>query len=161
MIWKPPWQPLALGVVGAMLAGGLVATSGAAHPPGGSHAPGPLITVYKNASCGCCKKWIEHVRAAGFQVEAHDTAALAAIMDHYGVPKRLAACHTAVVDGYVIEGHVPADIIARLLKERPPIAGIAVPGMPAGSPGMDSPTPARYAIVTFDQAGRTSVYAHR
>jgi hypothetical protein len=160
MLWKPPWQPLALGVAAATLAGGLIARSGAA-TPAAQRAPGPLITVYKNASCGCCKKWIEHVRAAGFQVEAHDTAALAAVMDHYGVPKRLAACHTAVVDGYVIEGHVPADVIARLLKERPPIAGMAVPGMPAGSPGMDSPTPVRYAIITFDQAGRTSVYAHR
>jgi hypothetical protein len=79
----------------------------------------------------------------------------------YAVPKNLTACHTAVAAGYVFEGHVPADVIERLLKERPAVVGLAVPGMPAGSPGMDSPTPAHYDIIAFDRAGKTSVYASR
>jgi len=123
--------------------------------------PRPAITVYKSATCGCCANWVEHVRAAGFQVVVHDTTNLAAIKQRSGVPKHLTSCHTALVDGYVIEGHVPADVILRLLRERPELAGVAVPGMPAGSPGMDSPTPVRYAIMTFDRAGRTAVFAHR
>jgi len=124
-------------------------------------SPGPEISVYKNASCGCCKKWVEHLQAAGFRVTVHDTSTLAGVMERYGVPRKLTACHTAVVDGYVIEGHVPADVIQRLLKERPGIAGVAVPGMPAGSPGMESETPARFYILTFDKNGTTSVYGAR
>ena len=124
-------------------------------------SPGPEIAVYKNASCGCCKKWVEHLQAAGFRVTVHDTSTLAGVMERYGVPRKLTACHTAVVDGYVIEGHVPADVIQRLLKERPGIAGVAVPGMPAGSPGMESETPARFYILTFDKNGTTSVYGAR
>jgi hypothetical protein len=124
-------------------------------------SPGPEISVYKNASCGCCKKWVEHLQAAGFRVTVHDTSNLAGVMERYGVPRKLTACHTAVVDGYVIEGHVPADVIQRLLKERPGIAGVAVPGMPAGSPGMESETPARFYILTFDKNGTTSVYGAR
>ena len=122
---------------------------------------GPEITVYKSPTCGCCKKWVEHLEAAGFRVTVHDTSALAGVMEHYGVPRKLTACHTALVDGYVVEGHVPADVIQRLLKERPAIAGVAVPGMPAGSPGMDSDTPARYYIMTFDKSGATAVYGSR
>lgn len=124
-------------------------------------APGPEITVYKSASCGCCKKWVEHLQAAGFRVTVHDTSALAGVMERYGVPRKLTACHTALVDGYVVEGHVPADVIQRLLKERPAIAGVAVPGMPAGSPGMESDTPAHYYIMTFDKTGATAVYGSR
>ncbi len=148
-------MPVAVGVAALISGGALLARTGAAR------APGPVITVYKSATCGCCTKWVEHVRAAGFQVVVHDTTSLSGIKERYGVPKNLTSCHTAVVDGYVIEGHVPADVIARLLRERPELAGVAVPGMPAGSPGMDSPTPARYAILTFDRAGRTAVFAHR
>jgi hypothetical protein len=124
-------------------------------------SPGLEISVYKNASCGCCKKWVEHLQAAGFRVTVHDTSNLAGVMERYGVPRKLTACHTAVADGYVIEGHVPADVIQRLLKERPGIAGVAVPGMPAGSPGMESETPARFYILTFDKNGTTAVYGAR
>ena len=151
---KTSWLAGMLGVAAATLGGALSVRSEAAAPP-------PVITVYKSATCGCCANWVEHVRAAGFKVIVHDTTNLAAIKEHYGVPKHLTSCHTAVVDGYVIEGHVPADVILRLLRERPELAGVAVPGMPAGSPGMDSPTPVRYAIMTFDRAGRTAVFAHR
>ena len=126
-----------------------------------ARAPGPEVTVYKSPSCGCCKKWVEHLQTAGFRVTVHDTSTLAGVMAQYGVPRKLTACHTAVVDGYVVEGHVPADVIQRLLKERPEIAGVAVPGMPAGAPGMESDTPARYYILTFDKTGTTSVYGAR
>ncbi len=124
-------------------------------------SPGPEVVVYKSPSCGCCKKWVEHVQAAGFRVTVHDTSSLAGVMERYGVPRKLTACHTAIVDGYVVEGHVPADVIQRLLKERPGIAGVAVPGMPAGSPGMESDAPAKYYILTFDKNGTTSVFGSR
>ena len=124
-------------------------------------SPGPEVVVYKSPTCGCCKKWVEHVQAAGFRETVHDTSSLAGVMERYGVPRKLTACHTAIVDGYVVEGHVPADVIQRLLKERPEIAGVAVPGMPAGSPGMDTDMPARYYILTFDKNGTTSVFGAR
>jgi len=144
---KTTWLAVMVGVAAVTLGGALGARSEAVGPP-------PVITIYKSAACGCCANWVEHVRSAGFKVVVHDTTNLAAI-------KHLTSCHTALVDGYVIEGHVPADVILRLLRERPELAGVAVPGMPAGSPGMDSPTPVRYAIMTFDRAGRTGVFAHR
>jgi hypothetical protein len=132
-------------------------------PAAAAPARGPAhqITVFKSPTCGCCRKWVEHLRAAGFQVIAHDTTDLEAVMTRYGVPHTLASCHTAVVEGYVIEGHVPADLIARLLTERPKVAGLAVPGMPANAPGMDMPSPAPYHVLTFDHAGKTAVYATR
>ena len=126
-----------------------------------ARSPGPEVVVYKSASCGCCKKWVEHLQAAGFRVTVRDTTNLSGVAERYGVPHKLSACHTAVVDSYVVEGHVPADVIQRLLKERPGIAGVAVPGMPAGSPGMESDTPAKYYIQTFDKNGATSVYGSR
>jgi len=151
MIGRRHWGALVLAATVAGVGGLAIAAP----------SPGPEISVYKNASCGCCKKWVEHLQAAGFRVTVHDTSNLAGVMEHYGVPRKLTACHTAVVDGYVIEGHVPADVIRRLLKERPGIAGVAVPGMPAGSPGMESETPARFYILTFDKNGTTSVYGAR
>jgi len=151
MIGRRHWGALVLAATVAGVGGLAIAAP----------SPGPEISVYKNASCGCCKKWVEHLQAAGFRVTVHDTSNLAGVMERYGVPRKLTACHTAVVDGYVIEGHVPADVIQRLLKERPGIAGVAVPGMPAGSPGMESETPARFYILTFDKNGTTSVYGAR
>jgi hypothetical protein len=104
-----------------------------------------------------------HLRSNGFTVKTEDLESLAATKQQHGVPVALQACHTAVVDGYVVEGHVPADLIDRLLRERPPVAGIAVPGMPLGSPGMESPGRAaeRYQVFTFDRNGRTTVFASR
>jgi hypothetical protein len=97
---------------------------------------GPLITVYKTPTCGCCVKWVEYLQNEGFDVKAVDRNDLAPIKQRAGVPTTMVACHTALVDGYVIEGHVPAQAIRKLLRERPDTRGLAVPGMPANSPGM-------------------------
>ena len=97
---------------------------------------GPLITVYKTPSCGCCVKWVEYLQKEGFEVKAVNRDDLAPIKQKAGVQPEMSACHTALVEGYVIEGHVPAQAIRKLLKERPDTLGFAVPGMPANSPGM-------------------------
>ncbi len=117
------------------------------------------ITVYKSPTCGCCKLWIDHLKSNGFKVKAHDTENVVAHKQRLGLPPELASCHTAVVNGYVIEGHVPAADIKRLLKERPKIAGLAVPGMPMGSPGMEGPVKEAYEVKTFDKNGRVGTYA--
>ena len=120
-----------------------------------------VVTVYKSPSCGCCAKWVDHLRAAGYTVVVHDTDDLEAVMTDFNVPRQLASCHTAKVGPYVIEGHVPADLIAKALKEHPAIAGLAVPGMVTGSPGMEGGAARPYDIVAWTAAGHTSVYAHR
>ena len=119
------------------------------------------IKVYKDPNCGCCKEWVKHLAANGFQVETMDMPDMSMVKQKYGVKQDIQACHTAVVGDYVIEGHVPADLIKKMLKEKPAIAGLAVPGMPMGSPGMDGATKERYNVLTFDRAGRTTVYAQR
>lgn len=127
-------------------------------------APAPAaatVTVYKSASCGCCNKWIDHLRAAGFTVTAYDTDDLASVMTSMGVPGPLASCHTAKVGNYVIEGHVPADMIKNLLRDHPAILGLAVPGMVTGSPGMEGPNPQHYDVIAWDRTGKTTVYARR
>jgi hypothetical protein len=110
---------------------------------------GTKIEVYKSPTCGCCSMWVEHLQASGFEVTAEDVDDLDAVKQMAGVPDHLMACHTAMVDGYVIEGHTPAAAIEKLLAERPSIRGLAVPGMPAGSPGMPSPEPERYDVIAF------------
>ena len=117
-------------VTGAL---GLLAWTGARAAPDAT-----LVEVWKGPSCGCCKDWIKHLEANGFQVKAHDTGNTDA-RARLGVPLQYGSCHTAQVGGYAVEGHVPARDIRRLLKERPNAIGIAVPGMPIGSPGMDGP----------------------
>jgi hypothetical protein len=120
----------------------------------------PGLTVYKDEGCGCCRKWVDHMRASGFGVTAHDVPDIDVIKQQLGVPQSLASCHTALVGGYVVEGHVPAAVVRRLLKERPQVAGIAVPGMPVGSPGMemgDRRDP--YDVIAFARDGKTSVFA--
>lgn len=143
----------------------LVVTAGSALafalPRGTAPRRSPTVIVYKSASCGCCAKWIEHLRQAGFTVESHDTDSLSEVMAAFGVPSALASCHTAKVGNYVIEGHVPADLIAKALREHPAIAGLAVPGMVVGSPGMDGGAAQPYDVVAWTTTGRTSVYAHR
>lgn len=119
----------------------------------------PTITVYKDPSCGCCKSWIEHLIKHGYRVDAKDTPEMKEIKRTLGVPDGLTACHTAVVNGYLIEGHVPAADIARLLNEKPKVAGLAVPGMPMGSPGMEGPRAQHYQVLSFDKAGKTKVFA--
>jgi len=112
-------------------------------------AEGEKVKVYKSPTCGCCTKWIEHLEANGFEVEAENSANLDAIKDENSIPRRARSCHTAFVDGYVIEGHVPAEDVKRLLLERPEVAGLAVPDMPIGSPGMEGPDPEPYDVVSF------------
>jgi hypothetical protein len=119
------------------------------------------ITVYKSASCGCCAKWVDHLRANGFAPTVHDEADMDAIKNEMGVPKGVRSCHTALVDRYLVEGHVPAADLRRLLKERPAVAGLAVPGMPKGTPGMAMPgdTPEPYEVLAFTRDGKTTTYA--
>jgi hypothetical protein len=124
-----------------------------------AESAGPMVKVYKSRTCGCCSKWVEHMRAAGFKVEAIDVPDVSPYKIKYGVTPELASCHTALVDGYVVEGHVPADDVIRMLQLRPRIVGIAVPGMPLGSPGMEAPNPERYETLAFDAAGEATVFA--
>jgi len=119
----------------------------------------PAVLVYKTPSCGCCNGWIEHMEAAGFRVEARDVRDLMSVKRDAGVPVAISSCHTALVDGYVVEGHVPIDQVRRLLAERPEVTGIAVPGMPIGSPGMEGGSPRPYQVIAFDAAGGTAVFA--
>lgn len=122
-------------------------------------ASNEVMEVYKNPQCGCCGAWVSHLRARGFAVNVHEVADTAAIREQQRVPPALGSCHTATVNGYVIEGHVPAADIHRLLKEKPAVAGLAVPGMPAGSPGMESSSPVTYQTLSFSRAGTTQVFA--
>lgn len=118
------------------------------------------VVVYKSPSCGCCKLWVDHLRANGFSVKARDVADIMPYKAANGVPPALGSCHTATVGGYTIEGHVPAGDIKRLLAERPKVAGLAVPGMPIGSPGMEQGAhKQRYEVLSFDRTGRIAVYA--
>jgi len=118
------------------------------------------ITVYKTPTCGCCTKWVDHLKENGFQVTVHEVEDTAAYSRQQGVPDNLRSCHIGVVEGYAVEGHVPAAEIQRLLQERPPAKGLSVPGMPVGSPGMDFPggPPGRYSVVLFGADGKSSVY---
>ena len=99
----------------------------------------PLVVVNRSPSCGCCMNWVAHLRQAGFTVDVRNIADMGAVKDRLGVPGNMRSCHTAEVDGYFVEGHVPAGDIKRLLSERPDARGLAVPGMPMGSPGMEHP----------------------
>jgi hypothetical protein len=133
-------------------------TRGAAAGP----ALPPEVTVYKTATCGCCVKWTEHLQKQGFLVRSVDVVDLAPYKAKASVPPRLGACHTAFVGGYVVEGHVPADAVARMLAEKPAIAGLIVPGMPIGSPGMEVGSKKEpYAILALGRDGSTSVYERR
>lgn len=115
------------------------------------------VTVYKSPTCGCCGEWVKHLRANGFTVAVKETDNVAPIKARVGVPAGLASCHTALIGDYVVEGHVPAKEIRRLLSEKPAARGLAVPGMPSGSPGMDGPAEP-YEVVLFGDGGN-SVYA--
>jgi hypothetical protein len=119
------------------------------------------IKVYKDPNCGCCKEWVKHLEQNGFTVEVMDMPDLSAVKAKYGISPDMQACHTGVIGDYVVEGHVPADLIVKMLEEKPAIVGLAVPGMPMGSPGMEGATKERYDVLTFDRAGRTTVYAAR
>jgi hypothetical protein len=121
------------------------------------------IVVYKSSTCGCCKKWVSHLEQNGYTVEVHNQNRnkLSSIKAEMGVPRGLQSCHTAKIGGYVIEGHVPADEIARLLKEKPQIKGLVVPGMPMGSPGMEGPKQDSYDVLALQENGETSIFASK
>lgn len=136
-------------------------TARAQAPAHASDSASPaLMRVYKSPSCGCCGLWVDHVRAQGFQVEVHDQEDMQSIKHRHGVPAELRSCHTAVVDGYVIEGHVPASDIQRLLQERHQATGLAVPGMPIGSPGMEMGSRQDpYAVMQFSASSEPTVFS--
>ena len=124
----------------------------------------PAVQVYKDPTCGCCSLWVEHLRKAGFTATVTDVGDMTAIKTKYGVPVQARSCHTALLGGYVVEGHVPSADVQRLLKERPAIVGIGVAGMPIGSPGMEvaGMKPQPYDVLAFNKAGETQVFAsHR
>ena len=141
----------AMVIAGAVLLGGLVAAQRAA---------GPTVEVFKSPTCGCCALWVKHLEANGFTTKVTDVEDISTVKAKYGVPGRLQSCHTAVVNGYVLEGHVPAADVQRLLKDRPAVVGVAVPGMPIGSPGMEVGTTVQaYNVMTFDKQGQSTVFA--
>ena len=123
-------------------------------------AAGSQVSVYKTPTCGCCGMWVAHMRKNGFDLNVQDVEDTSPYRAKYGVPEKLGSCHTAVVEGYAIEGHVPAAEIQRMLKERPNAKGLAVPGMVAGSPGMEGGTAQPYDVLLFTADGKSTVYQH-
>ena len=125
-----------------------------------ARAASPAIDVYKTATCGCCIEWVEHLQANGFKVNVNNVPDTGPYREKYGIPQALGSCHTATVQGYTLEGHVPAREIKRLLKERPKAAGLAVPGMPIGSPGMEveGRTADSYDVLLVNASGKHAVY---
>jgi hypothetical protein len=157
--------PVALVAAVALAAGVAVAavrTQSAGKTAGG--AARPSVAVFKSPTCGCCALWNKHMEAAGHAVTSRDMTDMTGVKDEHRIPASLRSCHTALVGGYVLEGHVPADVVAKLLAERPKgVVGLAVPGMPIGSPGMESAdgrkTP--YDVMAFTQDGQARVYASK
>ena len=143
-----------IGAGAVALAGAVAATS----PRQAEPAQVAELHVYKSPTCGCCAKWVDHMREAGFKVTVEDLDDLRPVKERLGVPARLASCHTVLAGDYVVEGHVPAEVVAKFLEEAPAVRGIAVPGMPVGSPGMEGPRPRPYEVVAFDGNGNHTVY---
>lgn len=117
------------------------------------------IMVYKSPTCGCCNKWVDHLKDSGFEVKAFNRNDMPQVKQQLGVAPPLQSCHTAIINGYVIEGHVPASDIQRLLSEKPAIHGLTAPGMPMGSPGMEGPRKDRYDVLAIDKQGKTTVFS--
>ncbi|RDB42307.1 DUF411 domain-containing protein [Halomonas sp. DQ26W] len=147
----------------SLLTGGALALYLALAPGTSTHA-GPVVEMYQDPNCGCCTDWADHLKEAGFEVRQHKTSDMRSVKVEHGVTQELSSCHTALVDGYVIEGHVPAADIKRLLEEKPNVVGLTVPGMPHGSPGMETGRYDDYAVLTWRHGGRTpaifSEYIH-
>jgi hypothetical protein len=131
------------GLAGALLSGPVLAAS---------------ITVYKSETCGCCEDWVTHMEASGFEVTVVNRDNLAPVKAMAGVKPELASCHTGLVDGYVIEGHVPAADVKRLLEQKPAVRGLTIPGMPQSAPGMDIPG-SPYEVLSFDNQGNSAVFS--
>jgi hypothetical protein len=145
----------------AQAAGLAFGSIGASRALARAAAPPTAITVYKSASCECCAKWVDHLRANGFAPTVHDEADMDAIKHEMGVPPSVRSCHTAQLDRYVVEGHVPAGDLRRLLAARPAVAGLAAPGMPKSGPGMAVPGEAAepYEVLSFTRDGKTALFA--
>ncbi len=162
---NPKALALGLAATSLVLAGCAATNDSALAPPSEQAGSAEVamvneITVFRSPTCGCCGKWIEHAQAAGFQVKDEVTEDMAAIKQQYGVPQNLTSCHTTVVGDYVVEGHVPAEDVQKLLTEKPDVAGIAVPGMPIGSPGMESGDYTEpYTVFSFTESGETAAFA--
>ncbi len=139
----------------------LLSGTAAASPRILAQAEAPLVEVVRDPTCGCCLDWVAHLERAGFRATVSQSPAMDAVKDARGIPKAARSCHTATVEGYVLEGHVPAVDVKRLLKDRPDVLGLAVPGMPIGSPGMESSSGRvePYDVLTFDEQGQTKVFA--
>jgi hypothetical protein len=161
-----------VGSLTALAAGAIVAPRGMNAQAGGRatgtaagkarSASLPLLTVYKSPTCGCCGEWTRHMEKNGFTAKVILMEDLSQIKRDAGVPVELESCHTALVGPYAVEGHVPADLVRKMLDEKPAIAGLAVAGMPLGSPGMEqSGTKMPYSVMTFTRGGRSTVYARR
>jgi hypothetical protein len=157
MIWRlimpsrRDWlRSSALGAAGILLSRRIVAAE-----------PLPVVTVYKDPGCQCCARWVKHLSANGFVTTVHDSSDMPSVKRTMGVPDALQSCHTAVVGKYVVEGHVPADVIKKLLAEKPSVMGLAVPGMPMGSPGMEGSSKDSYNVIAFERDGKTRVYTKR
>ena len=150
------WLTLA---VAGVVAGRSASVAGATLPVAqNDHA----IEIWKTPTCGCCRLWVDHMRANGFRPTVHDVSDVSPIKRKFGVPASLESCHTGIVSGYAVEGHVPADVVRQMLKQRPQIAGLAVAGMPMGSPGMEQGSRKDpYNVVAFERNGRTTVFAKR
>ncbi|MGY4288178.1 hypothetical protein ACVWXO_007398 [Bradyrhizobium sp. LM2.7] len=133
---------------------GLIATVSVGASTTGARANEPAITVHKDPSCGCCSGWVQHLRDARFKLRVEETSDLESVRAQLGVPPELAACHTGEAGGYILEGHVPAAAVRRLLSEQPNIRGLAVPGMPVGSPGMEGGRPQPYTVMSFGADGQ-------
>jgi hypothetical protein len=153
MITRREWIRTSVGAVAITLIGRR-ALFGQVLPP-------PVVTVYKRADCECCGRWVKHMSTSGFVVTVREVADVSEIKRTMGVPAALASCHTALVGPYVIEGHVPADLVKKVLRDKPPILGLAAPGMPVGSPGMEGGAKQPYDIIAFERSGQRRVYAHR
>ncbi len=141
-----------------VVGGGAVLAVGAGRLAGVRAATRPVVEVWKDKVCACCDKWADHLRAAGFEVNMHQESDMRVIRAAHGVPESLAACHTAAVGGYGVEGLVPASDIERLLAEKPAIKGLAAPGMPRSAPGMDIPGHP-YDVIAFGGMGGDAVFA--
>jgi hypothetical protein len=139
----------------------LAAGAAAAALPAFAAKKQPLVEVFKSPTCGCCGAWVDHLKAAGFPVKVVEVDDTTATRKRYGLPDKFGSCHTGIVNGYVVEGHVPAAEVKRLLATKPAAIGLAVPGMPVGSPGMeygDRKDP--YDVFLIDKSGRETVFAH-
>lgn len=164
--WVAVWGRLDLFGASVLLA--FLVAAVPAHAHGADHglmpdttlSPGPAITIHRSANCGCCEQWSAHLADAGFRIEDHVTEAIHEVKQEQGITAEQASCHTAVVEGYVIEGHVPASSVQKLLTERPSIRGLAVPGMPMGSPGMEieGGKADHYNVIAIAHDGTTSVF---